>query len=182
MTNTWNSILCIWCASVANTQLNPWAKWVVSIKFAWWYPINCPGPSFLGNGITFFLELFLSLFITIYTEKNYANPMEIGWLFLVILLINERKKHYKLQSWVNNCSGHLPRKTGGERLPRPELAALVLNIWILKLRIMSFFYQKVFLMVIVNINVYKRIYFIRDHVIYVWIFILYVYIYIHVCM
>ena len=41
------------------------------------------------------------------------------------------KNQYKLQSEVKNCCGHLPRKTGGGALPRPELATLVRNIWIL---------------------------------------------------
>jgi len=42
--------------------------------------------------------------------------------------------------------------------------------------------KHVFFLVIVNIKVYKRKNFIRDHVAYVWIFILYVYIYINVSM
>jgi len=53
---------------------------------------------------------------------------------------------------------------------------------ILILTFIPFSYQKVSLTVIVNIKVYKRKFFIWDHVTYVFIFILYVYIYTNVCM
>jgi len=54
---------------------------------------------------------------------------------------------------------------------------LDLSPYILKLRIISFFSKKVFLMVIVNFKVYKRTYSKRDHVI-MCEYLYYMYIYI----
>ena len=58
---------------------------------------------------------------------------------------------------------------------------LDLSPHILRLRIISLSSKKVFLMVIVNIKIYERTNFKRDHVI-MCEHLLYEYIYIHVCM